>query len=150
LHLYQPIHQEDTRLVGEAVKVLLHPSSTAHCQLSPRSPISAHSRSRLFVSHRRLCSLRPCLLSRPAQILRSPQATLTLLLPHHHHSESHNTTQNIDHARCSKQPSHRDYPDNLSHHSVPTSNQPTQLPSPPQPLSFSLPGKPDFKHSFTL
>lgn len=74
---------------------------------------------------------------------------LTLFLSHLLHTESHNNTQNIDHPRCSKQPSHRDYPDNLSHHSVPTLQQPTQLHS-PHHFRLSLPGNSDFKHSFAL
>jgi len=83
------------------------------------------------------------------QPVRSLRHLLLTLLPIPHHTESHNTTQNIDHARCSKQPSHRDYPDNLSHHFVPTSKQPPQLPS-PNHLRLSLPGNSDFKHSFAL
>ena len=74
---------------------------------------------------------------------------LTLFFSHLLNSESHNNTQNIDHPRCSKHLSHRDYPDNLSHHFVPTSKQPPQLPS-PNHLRLSLPGNSDFKHSFAL
>jgi hypothetical protein len=68
---------------------------------------------------------------------------LTLFFSHLLNSESHNNTQNIDHPRCSKHLSHRDYPDNLSHHSVPTLQQPTQLPS-TNHLRLSLPGNSDF------
>ncbi len=83
----------------------------------------------------------------PARTLRP--LLLTLFSSHLLHTESHNNTQNIDHPRCSKQPSHRDYPDNLSHHSVPTLQHPTQLHS---SLHFrlSLPGNSDFKLSFAL
>jgi hypothetical protein len=98
----------------------------------------------------------PPVLTNAHTIKYSPLRTLrplllTLFFSHLLHSESHNNTQNIDYPRCSKQPSHRDYPLSLSHHSVPTLQQPTQLPSTNHhPLRLSLPGNSDFKLSFTL